>query len=112
MSKEHSAVENSVEEILIDLMAEKVLSAGAQASSTRGVQASPSTARRSGPSRDGTEKWSKHRDDLVNAKLIPSIMPNYIPPLVGTVSCDSVPRDFDYTLIIVYLPKGICVVGP
>jgi hypothetical protein len=39
-----------MEEIMIDLMAEKVMSAGAQDSSTRGVQASPSTARRSGPS--------------------------------------------------------------
>jgi hypothetical protein len=48
---------------------------------------------------------------LVNAKLIPSILPNYIPPLAGTVSHDSVLRDFDYTLITAYLPKGIHVVG-
>jgi hypothetical protein len=48
----------------------------------------------------------------VNSKLIPSILPNYIPPLVGAVICDSVPRDFEYTLIIVYLPKGIHAVGP
>jgi exonuclease VII small subunit len=33
-----AAVEKSVEEILIDLMAEKVMYAGAQASSMRGLQ--------------------------------------------------------------------------
>jgi hypothetical protein len=48
---------------------------------------------------------------LENEKLIPSILLDYILPLVGTVSCDSVPRDFNYTLIIVYLPKGIHTVG-
>jgi hypothetical protein len=95
------------EEVLIDLMAEKVMSTGIQASSMRGVQASPSTARGSGPSRAATEKRTKHRDDLVNAKLIPTILPDYIPPLASTVSRDSVPRDFDYTLVTAYLPKGI-----
>jgi hypothetical protein len=79
MSDELSAVEKSVEEVLIDLMAEKVMSAGIQASSTRGVQASPSTARGSGPSRAAAEKRTKHRDDLANVKLIPSILPDYIP---------------------------------
>jgi hypothetical protein len=39
-------------------------------------------------------------------------MPDYIPPLAGAVSHDSFPRDFDYTLITVYLSKGIHVVGP
>jgi hypothetical protein len=112
MSGDLSAVEKSIEEILIDLMAEKVMSTGVQASSTRGVQASPSTGRRSGPSRTATEKRSKHRDDLANAKLIPSVLPDYIPPLAGAVSHDSVPRDFDYTLITAYLPKGIRAVGP
>jgi hypothetical protein len=58
-----------------------------------------------------TEKQSKHRDDLANVKLIPSVMPDYIPPLAGAVSRDIILRDFKYTLIIVYLPKGICVVG-
>jgi hypothetical protein len=43
MSGEHSAVEKSVEEILVDLMAERVMSVGIQASSTGGLQASPST---------------------------------------------------------------------
>jgi hypothetical protein len=36
-----TAVEKSVEEILIDLIAEKVMSIGVQASSTRGVKGSP-----------------------------------------------------------------------
>jgi hypothetical protein len=48
----------------------------------------------------------------VNSKLIPSILPDYIPPIVFTVSRDSIPRDFDYTLITVYLPKEIHTVKP
>lgn len=59
-----------------------------------------------------TEKISKHRDDLANANLILSIFPVCILPLAGTVSRDSVPRDFEYTLITAYLPKGIRAVGP
>jgi hypothetical protein len=66
MSDELSAVEKSVEEVLIDMMAERVMSTGVQASSTRGVQASPSTAHGSGPSRLTTEKRTKHKDDLAN----------------------------------------------
>jgi hypothetical protein len=50
MSKELSEVEESVKEILMDLITEKVMSVGIQASSTRGVQASPSTTRGSIPS--------------------------------------------------------------
>jgi hypothetical protein len=91
-------------------MAKKVMSAGIQASSTRGVQASPSTSHGSGPSRAATEKRNKHLDDLMNTKLIPSILPSYIPPLAGVVSCDNVLRDFGYTVITAYLPKGIQVV--
>jgi hypothetical protein len=41
MSDEISAIEKSVEEILIDLMAKKVMSVGIQALSTRRVQAYP-----------------------------------------------------------------------
>jgi hypothetical protein len=110
MSGDLSAVEKSVEEILIELMAEKFTSVGVQASSMAGLQASPSNARRS--SRTTTEKRNKHRDDLANAKLIPSVLPDYIPPLAGVVSHDNVPRDFEYTLITTYLPKGIRAVGP
>jgi hypothetical protein len=112
MLDELNTVEKSLEEILIDLMTEKVMSIGIQASSTRGVQASPSTAHGSRPSQVVTEKHTKHRDDLANVKLIPSILPDYILPLANVVSRDSVPRDFDYTLITVYLPKGICAVKP
>ena len=88
-------------------MAEKVMPVKIQASSTREVPASPSTDRGSRSSRAATEKRTKHRDDLANAKLIPSILPDYIPPLASAVNRDSVPGDFDYTLVIVYLPKGI-----
>jgi hypothetical protein len=113
ISEEIRAVEKFVEEILIDLMAKKVMFAGIQASSTRGVQASLSTTSRgSGPSQDATEKQMKHHDDLVNEKLIPSILPDYIPPLAGVVSRDNVSRDFDYTVITAYLSKGICIVRP
>jgi hypothetical protein len=110
MSDKFNVIEKVVQEVLINLMVEKVMSASIQASSTRGVQASPSTAHRFGPSRPTEEKRTKHRDDLANAKLIPTILPNYIPPLVGAVSCDSVLRDFDYTMVTAYLPKGIRVV--
>jgi hypothetical protein len=107
MSDELSAAEKIVEEVLIDLMVEKVMSSSIQASSTKGVQASLSTARGSGPSQVVTEKRIKHRDDLANAKLIPTILPNYIPPLADAVSRDSVPRNFDYTMVTMGLPKGI-----
>jgi hypothetical protein len=46
----------------------------------------------------------------VNAKLISTILPTYIPPLSGVVNCDSVPRDFKYALVTTYLSKGICAV--
>jgi hypothetical protein len=51
-----SAVEKSVEEILIDLMAEKVMSTGVQALSMAGLQASPSTGCRSRPSQTTIEE--------------------------------------------------------
>jgi hypothetical protein len=55
MSDELSVVEKAVEDILIDLMTERViskrgLSVGVQSSSTRIIQASLSTARGAGPS--------------------------------------------------------------
>jgi hypothetical protein len=109
MSGDLSTLEKSVEEILINLMDEKFMSIGIQASSMGGFQASPSTGRRS--SQIATEKRSKHRSDLANAKKIPSVLPNYISPLVGVVSHDRVPCDFEYMLITAYLPKGIHTVG-
>jgi hypothetical protein len=80
MSDELNAVEKVVEEVLIDLMAERVMSerrmsAGVQASSMGGVQASPSTSHGAGPSRTTTKTRTKHRDDIANAKLIPRIFP-------------------------------------
>jgi hypothetical protein len=108
MSAEFSAAEKVVEEVLIDLMTERVMSmsTGVQASSMRMVQASPLTARRAGPSWPATEKRTKHKDNLANAKLISTILPNYILPLAGAVNRDSVPCDFEYTIITAYLPKG------
>jgi hypothetical protein len=111
MSGDLRAVEKYIKEILVELKEEKVLSVGVHASSTRGVQASPSTACRSGPSDTSKEKRSKHHNNLENVKLIPSILLDYIPPMAGMVICDSVPRDFEYTLITTYLPKGICAFG-
>jgi hypothetical protein len=112
MSIEFSAAEKFVEEVLIELMTERVMSmsAGVQASSTRMVQASPSTTHGVGPSRPSIEKKTKHKDDLANEKLIPTSLPDYILPLDGAVNRDSVPCDFEYTIIIAYLPKGICTV--
>jgi hypothetical protein len=112
MSDELSVVEKVVEEVLIDLMAERVMSerriyVGVQASSTGGVQASPSTTHGAGPSRTMTETRTKHRDDIANAKMIPCILPIYIPPLSSKINCDIVPRYFEYTFITVYLPKGV-----
>jgi hypothetical protein len=114
MSEELSTAEKAAEEVLIDLMTERVmsergLSTGVQASSMRGLPASPSTAR-AGPSRPADEKRTKHRDDLANAKLIPSILPAYLPPLSDTINRDSVPREFEYTLVTAYLSKRIRIV--
>jgi hypothetical protein len=50
MSGDFSAVEKSIKEILIDLMAEKVMSTRVQDSLTRGVQESPSISLGFGPS--------------------------------------------------------------
>jgi hypothetical protein len=83
------------------------MSAGIQASLTRGLQASPSTAHGDGSSRPSAEKRTKHKYDLENVKLIPTIFPNYIPPLAGVVNHDSVPRDLKYTMVTAYLLKGI-----
>jgi hypothetical protein len=52
MSDVFNVAEKIVEEVLIELMTERVMlmSVGIQVSLTRGVQASPLTARGSGPS--------------------------------------------------------------
>jgi hypothetical protein len=85
MLDEVSAAKKCVEEVIIDLMVENVTSFEIQASSTRGVKASPSTSHIFRPSQDATKKRTKHRDDLENAKIIPTILPDYIPPLAGVV---------------------------
>jgi hypothetical protein len=115
MSDELNVVEKTVEEFLIDLMVERVMSerrisASVQASLTGGVQDFPSTACREGPSRTTTETRTKHIDDIPNAKLIPCILSVYIPPLRRKINQNSVPRDFEYTLNTTYLPKGLCIV--
>jgi len=71
-------------------MSERGLSIGLQASSTRGLAASPSTAH-TDLSQPADEKCTKHRDDLANAKLIPRIIPTYLPPLSGAINRDNVP---------------------
>jgi hypothetical protein len=72
MSDELSTTEKCVEEVLIDLMAKKLMSTGIQSSSMRGVQSSPSTARGYRPSQATVEKRTKHQDDLVS-----EVNPNY-----------------------------------
>jgi hypothetical protein len=76
MSEDFSAVEKWFKEVMINLMTERVMlmSAGIQTSSTRTVQASPSTTRRAGPVRPSMEKRTKHKEDLANEKLIPTIL--------------------------------------
>jgi hypothetical protein len=111
MSDELTALEESIIEVLLNLMTERVMSetrmsTKVQASLTRGLQASPSTAR-ARTSRASEERRTKHKDDIANAKLVPSILPAYIPPLSGEINRDSVPRDFEYTLVTAYLPKGV-----
>jgi hypothetical protein len=73
----------------------------------RGLPASPSTTRGVGPYHPSDEKKTKHRDDLANPKLILTILSTYIPPLSGVVNRDNIPRDFEYALVTVFLPKGI-----
>jgi hypothetical protein len=63
-------------------------------------------------SRTAMEKISKNCDDLVNAKKISSVFPDYILPLASMVSRDSVLCDFEYMLITMYVSKGICTIRP
>jgi hypothetical protein len=111
MSNEFSTTEESVREVLTSLRAERVisergLSIGLQESSMREVQGSPSNAQ-VGTSRSVAEIRTKYKDNMANAKLVPSILPAYIPPLSGAINKDSVPREFEYTLVTAYLPKGV-----
>jgi len=92
-------------------MVDKAMSEGVQASLTRGLQDSPSTERCSSRVNPTTKKQIKHHGDMENVKQISSILPDYIPPLVGMVNHDIIPWDFKYTLITTYILKGIHVVG-
>jgi hypothetical protein len=49
---------------------------------------------------------------MANVKQIPSVLSEYIPPLVGVVNHDSISCDFEYMLITAYILKGIRVVRP
>jgi hypothetical protein len=64
------------------VMLERGVSTGIQASSMRGMPTSPSTTHGDGPSH---ERRTKHKDDLANTKLIPSILPAYLPPLSSAI---------------------------
>jgi hypothetical protein len=75
-------------------------------SSMRGVKASPSTSQ-AGTYRAGTERRTKHKDDIANGKLVPSILLAYIPPISDEINRDNVPRYFEYTLVTAYLLKGV-----
>jgi hypothetical protein len=109
MSGEPSVLEKSVEEILVELMAERVMYVGIQASSTGGLQASPSTGHHSSCATE--KKASTTTIWLTRSRSHQSFL-EYILPLAGTVNHNSIPRDFEYTLITAYIPKGIRVVGP
>jgi hypothetical protein len=87
MSAACTELEKTVEEVLKKFMADKYMSYGVHASSTRELQASPSTGHHSKCTNTVIEKHSKHRDDLVNAKHISLILLDYIPPLAGTINC-------------------------
>jgi hypothetical protein len=110
MSGELSELEKSFEEVLKNIMVEIPISKCVQASSTRGLQASPSTGHHSGRVNPGTEKRSKRRDNMANAKQIPSILHEYIPPLASFVNRDNIPQVYEYTIFTVYILKGMCVV--
>jgi hypothetical protein len=87
-------------------MSERRMSAGVKESSKGGFQDSPSTSHEVRTSRIVTKKRTKHIDNILNAKLIMSILPAYLPPLSGTINQESMPRDFDYALVMAYLSKG------
>jgi hypothetical protein len=91
MSEELSALEEYGKEVLIDIRTEKVMPekrmfAGVQASSTEGVQACPSISHGAGSSRTTPEARTKHRDNILNAKLISRILIVYLPPLSGSIN--------------------------
>jgi hypothetical protein len=112
MSDELTTLEESFTEVLLDLMTERAMSerrmsTGVQELLMSRVKASLSTAQAT-TSRAGAERRTKNKEDIANIKLVPSILPAYIHPLSGEINRDNVPRDFEYTLVTAYLPKGVC----
>jgi hypothetical protein len=69
MSDELTAVDESVTKVLLDLMTERFMSERGmtigEESSTRGVQASPSTTQ-VGTSQASMKRITKHKDDIAN----------------------------------------------
>jgi hypothetical protein len=98
-------------EVLKNFMADKYISKGVQASSTRVLQTSLSTGRCSIRTNPTNEQRSKHHGDLSSVKHITSILPYYILPLASVVNRENIPRGFEYTFITAYIPKGIHIVG-
>ena len=111
MSSKETDLEKFVEEVLKKFMADRAMSKGVHALSTRGLQDSPSTRCHYSHFIPATKQRGKHHDDLANVKQIPSILLDYIPPLAGVINHGNILREFEYTLIIMYISKGICVVG-
>ena len=112
MSGKPSALNIYVRDILTKIIVDRQFSVGIKASSMGGLEAYPSTRHCSSCPNPMAKKWGKHHDDLANVKQILSFFPDYIPPLASTVNRDSIPHDFEYTLITTYIPKEIRVVGP
>jgi hypothetical protein len=71
MSSEPSTLDKSMEEILVELVAKRVMSIRIQVSSTRELQETPSIERHS---RWATEKRRKNYDNIANANQIPSVL--------------------------------------
>jgi hypothetical protein len=111
MSGAPNELEKSFEEVLRKLMADRPISKGIQVSSTRGLRDSPSTGCRSTCINPVTEQRIKHRGDPVNAKKIPSILPEYIPPLASVVNHESIPGNFEYSVFTAYILNRIRIVG-
>ncbi len=43
-------------------------------------------------------------------RLIPTILPEYIPSLAGQINRDSVSRDYEYIIFTAYILKGIKII--
>jgi hypothetical protein len=111
MSSERTELEKSIVEVLNKFMDDRAMSEGVHTSSTKVLQASPSTRRCLGRANPATKQRSKHRNNMANTKQASLILPDYISHLAGTVNFYNIPQKYEYTLIIAYIPKGIRIVG-